>query len=133
MSEKIISIEELNDSGYDGYVIKTSEQDVFLKIGSEQQCCEEYGYFFCNDDFSDFIGSDVLDITLTDTELNTEKFNEIALQQLGRGNSFEGALVFVNIETSKGTLQFVAYNEHNGYYGHQVIIESKQTSFCDYI
>ena len=31
-----------------------------------------------------------------------------------------GGIMFVNFVTSKGVMQFVLYNEHNGYYGHDV-------------
>lgn len=34
-------------------------------------------------------------------------------------------VMFINIETTKGFLQFVVYNEHNGYYGHSVLLVSK--------
>lgn len=33
--------------------------------------------------------------------------------------------MFINVETTKGLLQFVAYNEHNGYYVHEVKLVSK--------
>lgn len=33
--------------------------------------------------------------------------------------------MFINVETTNGLLQFVAYNEHNGYYGHEVKLVSK--------
>jgi hypothetical protein len=41
----------------------------------------------------------------------------------------ETSTIFVNIETSRGTLQFIAYNRHNGYYGHKVKIDSIQLDF----
>ena len=34
--------------------------------------------------------------------------------------------MFVNLETNKGTLQFVAYNEHSGYYGHEAKVQCTQ-------
>lgn len=33
--------------------------------------------------------------------------------------------MFINVETTRGLLQFAAYNEHNGYYGHDVLLVSK--------
>ena len=36
-----------------------------------------------------------------------------------------GSAMFINVETTNGLLQFVAYNEHNGYYGHEVKLVSK--------
>ena len=36
-----------------------------------------------------------------------------------------GSAMFINVETTRGLLQFAAYNEHNGYYGHDVLLVSK--------
>ena len=36
-----------------------------------------------------------------------------------------GSAMFINVETTRGLLQFAAYNEHNGYYGHEVKLVSK--------
>jgi hypothetical protein len=38
----------------------------------------------------------------------------------------EGGIMFVNLDTDKGKLQFVAYNRHNGYYGHSAAVECRQ-------
>ena len=35
--------------------------------------------------------------------------------------------MFVNINTSNGALQFAAYNEHNGYYGHEAVVISEKS------
>jgi hypothetical protein len=37
--------------------------------------------------------------------------------------------MFVNIDTSRGRLQFVAYNAHNGYYSHEATVSSKQLHY----
>ncbi len=127
--ETIQKIEEVNVGGdrswnsYGGFEITTDEQIIKLLIDNSQSCCEHWGYFFCHDDPQEFIGSAVLSVYLTDTALNTlylEK-NDVSPTQLDGG-----AIMFVNIETTKGLLQFVAYNEHNGYYGHKAIVECKQ-------
>lgn len=34
--------------------------------------------------------------------------------------------MFVDLITDRGVLQFVAYNEQNGYYGHLAKVESRQ-------
>ena len=41
--------------------------------------------------------------------------------------------MFVNVETDKGLLQFVAYNEHNGYYGHEACVISKHLNESEYL
>ena len=124
-NERIIEISDLADSDdFEGYVVKTTKQNIRLSIRSGQQCCENYGHFWCNDDVKDFIGAELLGIGITDTELNAAKLMENGFEFHHR--YFEGDVLFVNLETDKGTLQFVAYNEHNGYYGHLAKIESTQ-------
>lgn len=126
--EKIISIEETTfnikdgqwTTEYDGFLIKTDKQTVKLGIDNGQSCCENFGYFMTDDNFKEFEGSELKNISITDTLLNTKKVTENSIQ--------EGEAMFVNIETSIGLLQFVAYNQHNGYYGHTAIVESTQFS-----
>ena len=146
MTEIIQAIQEIettrpsdlsNDhrNSYEGYRIITNEQEIHLLMASDQSCCENWGYFLCNDDLDEFVGSELLSIILTDTARNTEIFEEKAPKvtehnkiQAPRefGTDYDEELMFVNLETSQGTLQFVAYNAHNGYYGHNALVESKQ-------
>jgi hypothetical protein len=123
MFEKILSIEEVFDvkvygDGYttfDGFYIKTTEQTVKLLIEqsetSELDC--ETGYFLSHENLEEFVGSDLYKIRVTGTQLVEKELPVMA----------EAAL-FVNIETSKGTLQFTAYNDHNGHYGHDAYVFS---------
>ena len=131
MKEKILEIkdavDEFDKSLYgkgDGYLIKTDKQTIKILIGNGQNCCEDWGSFSTEDDFDDFIGADLLDIKLTDTCLKTEL--------LKRANRFDldpRDIQFVDLETSKGTLQFAVYNSHNGYYGHSIVIRSEQVTY----
>lgn len=60
-------------------------------------------------------------IEIVDAELNKKIYDsevECVLDQ--------GGVMFVNILTDKGILQFVAYNCHNGYYGHEATVKSTQ-------
>lgn len=123
--EKIIKIEETNFtltkgwSAYDGYIISTDKQIIKIGVQDGQSCCENYGYFMSEDNVSDFEGSELLSLEITDTQLKPcEDFNA--------NDMYEGDVMFVNINTSKGLLQFVAYNEHNGYYGHEAVVLSEQ-------
>lgn len=113
---------------YEGYAITLDDGSaVQMLIHSEQQCCENYGYLMSNDNLSEFIGADLLDVKTVDTTAkaggdhpydadNNELCTVFVNIETGRRT------VFVNIETSRGTLQFTAYNEHNGYYGHAVLV-----------
>jgi len=81
------------------------------------------------DDISTFVGAALLDISVVDED----RLSKSILSKLKQETSFQGdydetATIFINLETDRGTLQFVAYNEHNGYYGHDVRITSKQFS-----
>ncbi len=117
--ETILKIEETTFETKDGFIITTSEQSIKLGIDNRQACCENWGYFMSEDDTSDFIGAKLIDVKITDTLLNQN--NEFDVN-----NIYEGDVMFLNIETDKGLLQFVAYNEHNGYYGHEACVISKQ-------
>lgn len=127
--EKILRIEEetfkthKNDyQSYDGFLIVTDKQTIKIGISNSQSCCESWGYFMSEDDLSLFENSVLTEISITDTALNTESFNKrIEDEYLDCGGC-----MFVNFETSKGKLQFVAYNAHNGYYGHDAVIISEQ-------
>jgi hypothetical protein len=45
----------------------------------------------------------------------------------------EDNAMFVNVETDRGTLQFVLYNSHNGYYGHKARVVSEQLKREEYL
>lgn len=126
--EKILSIKEVeleleNEWGtYSGFEITTDNQVIKLLIQSNQQCCERWGYFMSEDDIQSFVGTHFLKLKITDTELKEGLLEKHNLDD----EYFEGGVMFVDIETTSGTLQFVAYNAHNGYYGHQAMIISKQ-------
>lgn len=115
--EKILKIEEKSFDGKDGFVITTDQQEIKLGIENQPDCHEHWGYFMSEDDLSEFIGANLISVKVVDTALkNWEEIEDM----------YEGNVMFVNIETSNGLLQFVAYNEHNGYYGHEACVISKQ-------
>lgn len=118
--EKILKIEEgsFSTGNYDGFVITTDKQVIQLGISNGQSCCESWGYFMSQDDFADFIGAELIGVSVTDDLLNVKQLSEI--------ESEDCYTMFVNINTSKGVLQFIAYNSHNGYYGHTARVISNQ-------
>lgn len=131
--EKIISIKEesfkLSDDDwnvFDGYVIQTDSQLIKVGVSNSQNCCENWGYLTTNDNIEEFIGSDLLSISEVDESLNKKPIPET--EYLDEGN-----VMFVNFETSNGTLQLVCYNSHNGYYGHSAVVISKQLTVDKYL
>jgi hypothetical protein len=121
MPEKIISIDNFTEDNLnEGYIVLTNKQSIKLLIDNQRSCCEEWGYFWTNENLKDFIGADLLDVKITDTALNSDI-----------PDVYEGGVMFVNLETNKGTLQFVAYNSHNGYYGHYAKVVSEQLNHSE--
>lgn len=114
MAETIVTIYKYSEAGWSGFRIRTDQRDINLAISNEQCCCEEWGYFLTEDDVTKYRGSELYGVEITDTARNTEKMPE--------GGLDEGDVMFVDIRTSRGVLQFVAYNAHNGYYGHTASI-----------
>lgn len=113
---QIESIEEVSDFKvegelYEGYHIHTHTQDIWLLIGLDRDSHHSFGYFLSQDNFADFIGKDIQDIRLTDINRNS-----IELSDKYELNEVAG-LMFVDLLTEIGILQFTAYNGSNGYYG----------------
>lgn len=128
MKEIITKIEEVqwekvNERKYGaGYKITTNKQSILFLIANYQACCEDWGYLTSEDNLEEFIGAELNDIRITDTALKTYDLPK------NHGGDYENNVVFLTLETSKGPLQFVAYNYHNGYYGHNVYVRSNQIS-----
>lgn len=108
-----------------GFVVTTDEQVIKLLIDNYQQCCESWGYFMSEDDTQSFVGSTLRGISVTTTALKTYEFGDDGPHTPYRWAD-EDQVMFVNLETSRGLLQFVAYNYHSGYYGHAAYLISEQ-------
>lgn len=124
------SDERYNYPNMDGFVI-TLESDnretEYVKIGisNEQSCCEQWGYVTSEDNLSDFIGAQLFDVRIVDDALLTHNIKEWS-------GDFGDCGMFINLITSNGTLQFVMYNEHNGYYGHAVSVQSSTSLYMEH-
>lgn len=133
--EKIIKIRDYEaKEGYEnvaGFEVLTTMQSIKLFIGNDSCCCERWGYFWCNDNPQEFVGSELRGVKLTDTALNEVQMQANDLNPNDKW--FEGGVMFVNLETDKGTLQFVAYNEHNGYYGHEAKVQCTQLTHTEIV
>lgn len=93
--------------GMEGYKIVTDKQEILILINNSQQCCEEWGYEACSekgiletqDDLDDYIGAEILDIEIVDTEKDIYKNLTDRVYRFYSSNA-----EFVNIKTSKGKL-----------------------------
>ena len=104
--------------GYEGYVITTNRQRIYLGISTGEQCCEVTGYFMSEDNCREFIGARLVSVSVSDTNLSTK---ELPVPYLDHGG-----VCFVTLATDMGDLQFVCYNSHNGYYGHEALVWCEQ-------
>lgn len=98
----------------DGIEVVTNHAIYKATIKTGQNCCENYGYFFSEDDLDRFTGATLLNVEITDEKLETTVMPPDV-------NVDIDACIFFTFYTSLGPLQFVVYNEHNGYYGHRVL------------
>lgn len=117
------------DGGYGteaGFKIVTDEQEIVLAIDDESSCCESWGYFLTEDDTDKFVGAELRGVRLTDTNRSSKTFGSDWKDDANHESLDDGGVMFVDIETDRGTLQFVAYNAHNGYYGHEARVSSRQ-------
>jgi hypothetical protein len=126
--EEIVSIKEdlfdIENSEYEGFIIETNKQKIYIGVDAYQYCCESFGALISEDNINKFIGAELLNIKITDNELKSYDFLE---------NLFEGGTMFVDIETNKGVFQIAVYNIHNGYYGHEAIVKSEKLNYECYI
>ncbi len=119
--EKILNVEFYEDTK----VEITTDKGVYVaEIDDSEQCCEIFGgYFVYEDVISHFIGAELKYIYLTDISLSNHIVEKIEEMQ----NYYESCdyhnIQFINFETTKGVMQFIVYNCHNGYYGHDVVIK----------
>lgn len=100
-------------TSYDGLVVSLDNgKDVKVGIDNGQSCCENWGYITSEDNYEDFIGAELISVSGVDSKLAHVELPDV----------YEGDTMFVNFVTSEGVLQFVAYNEHNGYYSHEAVL-----------
>lgn len=133
MAEVIQNIEpwkgKVRYSEMAGFKVTTAQRDIILAIDDESSCCESWGYFLTEDRPAKYVGAALLDVCLTDTNRSTKSFSS---DWNTEGECLdEGDVMFVDIVTDMGTLQFVAYNAHNGYYGHTAIVFSRPHAIQD--
>ena len=121
---KIVKIEEVNNvnfndsryPNYDGFRIETEDEEMYFVIGNSQQCCENWGtYLYTPEDLREYVGADYLGY---DESSCSEIENSLEKEYVESDE-----ICFLNIHTSKGTIDFAVYNSHNGYYSHAVVLK----------
>ena len=116
------------DSTYEGVVITLEDGKEFkFGISNCQDCCESWGYLHSSDDVTDFLGAEFISWEEVDTWPDSIENPE---EEYG----FDaGGFQAINVITSKGLLQFVVYNAHNGYYSHDTIVVDGEVTKQEYV
>lgn len=120
MEEKILSVTESYENGMEGYIIETSNRVIKLLIDNSQYCCESWGYVSSDDDFSEYIGATLRNVTTVCSDNGKMRLK----RSLGKyANDYLYNAEFITLDTNNGELVFAVYNTHNGYYGHSILIQ----------
>lgn len=106
---------------YCGVSVFTKERVISALISPDRRCCEQFGSILSEDDLSQFIGSRLKRVYLTNTSCRTEYIDYILSLKSTSAEQYK--IQFINFETDKGMFQLTVYNADNGYYGHDIIIQ----------
>jgi hypothetical protein len=112
-SNIIMNIETFDDpSRWMGYKIIMSDKkkNITCKIENSQYCCENWGIHTISN-LNEFIGAEYYSIDVVEKGKTDENENMMILD--------------VIITTNRGNITLCFYNEHNGYYPHDVFIQSE--------
>jgi hypothetical protein len=118
-----------SESKWIGFIIITNQRTLNLLITSERQCSEDVGsviikegILMTEDNINDFIGSKIISINVIEKQFDGQRYYANDDNNYENSELYAGDCLFINFETSNGLLQFVLYNDHNGYYGHYASI-----------
>lgn len=107
---------------FEGFEIKTDQQTIYIMISSCQSCCEDWGIYISPRNF-DLVGEVITDICyghkVMDPELLKEKLYHHHYEECNT------VCVNITIASRETPIQIIAFNQHNGYYPHNVLIRWK--------
>jgi hypothetical protein len=89
-------------------------KNITCKIQNGQKCYEKFGIHTEND-LNNFIGAEYNSVHIGEVISNREDYDYMV--------SIE-----ITIDTNKGKMKIQFYNEHNGYYSHDVFIQTEHES-----
>jgi hypothetical protein len=131
INKKIVKIVRLQEErhrdendmfvGWDGIRIELDDESLLeFKIDNFDQCCENFGYHIDeNIDLLKYEGSLVKKVVVYEKENAKPEYDEKYLSK-DYECDYE---INVIIHTDKGYFKVILYNQHNGYYRHDVSIQ----------
>lgn len=137
MTETIVKINTYNDNSKKrlGVEIITDMQTIIAYINNDRICCENFGMTILGKDINVYLNEDdVLDCNtilsdfcskFTNSKLLDVKYNNAREWNKHDDETEENTCGF-DFLTDNGTFTLGFTNQHNGYYSHTVVIQSKQ-------
>jgi hypothetical protein len=110
--ENITLFNEPNEWWGYTFTMSDTSKNITCKIENFHKCCEKWGVY-TDSVLNDFIGSEYHSIDIEDVNSNREDYDEMVTMK-------------IHINTNKGKITIQFYNEHNGYYTHDVFIQTIQ-------
>ena len=127
--EVIVDHEETRpDDTYTGVCINTTQQTIKCLITNFASCCEEFDVQLHNADnlrAHDMIGAEIESVSWGDKIAGQFDFDTGGPRP--SSCAYDDTAI-VNVVTNKGLFQLIAFNEHNGYYPHDVYVEWRNYS-----
>lgn len=116
-------------------IILSDGSTIEFGIEMGQSCCEHYDFLSSPDDASEFIGAEFLGLVERDTWPDTIPIDS-GIQSYSNPAVVDcdsGGFQAIDVNTSKGTMQFVVYNAHNGYYSHATVLIGEGINKTEYL
>ena len=100
-----------NPNQWLGYKIVMSDttKNIVCKIDNEHICCEKWGVYV-KTELEQFIGAE---------------YYSVHIGKINRDDDDEMTTLNITINTNKGPIDILFYNQHNTYYPHDVYIKTK--------
>ena len=93
------------------FIMSNGSKNVFCKIENDHKCCERWGVHTTSN-LDDFIGAEYYSVNISD-------------ETTADGTRETMRMMDITISTNRGNILIHFYNEHNGYYSHDVFIQTE--------
>lgn len=112
-----------------GYEVETDDGFITIAVNDVSSCCESFDAVNNLPHLDYFNGAEVIDIRAVETDEDGNwKDSKSLLKELGEYGPDVLEAGFIKIVTDKDTFDMGVYNNHNGYYGHTVIVKKSEKS-----
>ncbi len=123
---------EYGYSNFMGYEMETDQGFVTIAVDNVSACCESFGAVDNLPNLEYFNGSNIVDIQAVEVNEKGEWRDSKSLDnKIGDYGEEVLEAGFIKIVTDKDTFDMSVYNNHNGYYGHEVIVKKTKSSCLD--